>query len=508
MRKEQVITFMQNHRLAQNTISSLILQIITIICGFILPRMILSSYGSEINGLVNSIVQFLSVIAFMELGIGAVVQSSLYKPLAEKDYIKQSEIYVSAQGFFKKLAGILLIYIFILIGIYPIISNHSFDFFYTASLIGTISISTLAQYYFGITNSLLITADQKGYVQCNIQIFTLLINTVCCVILMLKGKSIHYVKLTTSLIYLVRPLYLNYYVKHHYKIDKKIYYSVEPIKQKWNGISQHIAAIVLDGTDIIVLTLFAGFQDVSVYSVYYLVVSSIKQIFNTTTGGIQALLGNIYAKEDKETLRKIFKLTEWVLHTSTIFIMGCVACLITPFVLIYTRDINDANYNQIVFGYILTLAYTAYCLRLPYHMMVRASGKYKETQKNYIISAVINLILSVIFVRKSGIIGVAIGTFIAMLFQAIWLALYNSKYIIQGMRKSLFKQFGVDIVTVVLGMSWAGNISLDCLNFFDWILNAIKVGIIWMLVVVLMNILLFKNNIQQMIGFLKVKKDM
>ena len=56
-----------------NSIAPLIYQVTTIICGFILPRLILSHFGTEINGLVNSITQFLGVIAFLELGVGAVV---------------------------------------------------------------------------------------------------------------------------------------------------------------------------------------------------------------------------------------------------------------------------------------------------------------------------------------------------------------------------------------------------------------------------------------------------
>ena len=67
--------------LALNTSSSLIFQLTTIVCGFIVPRIILKSYGSEVNGLINSIMQFLAIISFLELGVGAVIQSSLYNPL-------------------------------------------------------------------------------------------------------------------------------------------------------------------------------------------------------------------------------------------------------------------------------------------------------------------------------------------------------------------------------------------------------------------------------------------
>lgn len=69
--------------------------------------MILESFGSDVNGLVNSITQFLGVITLLDLGVGAVVQSALYKPLAENDTDTISKIYVSANKFFRRLAEIL-----------------------------------------------------------------------------------------------------------------------------------------------------------------------------------------------------------------------------------------------------------------------------------------------------------------------------------------------------------------------------------------------------------------
>ena len=237
-------------KLFLNTGSSLIFQVTTIICGFILPRLILKAFGSEVNGLVNSITQFLGIISFLELGVGSVIQSSLYKPLADKDENQISKVVVSGQKFFSKLALILLVYVIILMGIYPFIANQKFGFVYTATMIAVISISSFAQYYFGIVNRLLLTADQKGYISYNAQTITLILNTVACFILIKIGASIHIVKLTTSLIYIVRPIVLAIYVKRHYKLNWKIQYEGEPIKQKWNGVAQHVSAVILDGTEI------------------------------------------------------------------------------------------------------------------------------------------------------------------------------------------------------------------------------------------------------------------
>ena len=80
--------------------ASLLAQVTVLVCGFILPRFFLQSFGSEVNGMVNSIAQFLGVISFLELGVGAVVESALYKPLAEKNNEEISKVMASANKFF------------------------------------------------------------------------------------------------------------------------------------------------------------------------------------------------------------------------------------------------------------------------------------------------------------------------------------------------------------------------------------------------------------------------
>lgn len=120
----------RKRKLVLNTITGIFYEIVTLICGFILPRFFLTCYGSEVNGLVSSITQFLGFITLAECGVGAVVQSSLYKPLADKNEEEISKIVVSSERFFRKIAFILLFYTIGLMFIYPIMTLKSFDFFF------------------------------------------------------------------------------------------------------------------------------------------------------------------------------------------------------------------------------------------------------------------------------------------------------------------------------------------------------------------------------------------
>ena len=78
------------------------------IAGFIVPKIMLLNYGSEINGLVSSITQFINYFVIVEAGLTAAAVF-LYKPLAENQHkinevvsttkvLLQNRIIVSTSG--------------------------------------------------------------------------------------------------------------------------------------------------------------------------------------------------------------------------------------------------------------------------------------------------------------------------------------------------------------------------------------------------------------------------
>ena len=498
-------------KLMLSTVSSLIYQLTTIVCGFILPRFFLTYYGSAVNGLVSSITQFLGFISLCECGVGAVVQSALYEPLAKMDKIQVSKIVISSERFFRKIAYILLVYTVCLMIFYPFITIKSFDYMYTFVLILVISISSFAQYYFGMTYRLLLNADQLGFCQYFIHTTTLLLNTISCIFLMKNGASVQVVKLVTSLIFLLQPFSMMLIAKRRYKIDRNIILTEEPIKQKWNGLAQHISAVVLGNTDTVVLTLLSTLENVSIYAVYYLVVNGVKQIALSLTNGVQALFGNMLAKNEKDTLNSTFDTFEWAMHTLITLIFTVTAMLILQFVRVYTAKITDANYIVPAFAYLITAANAAYCLRLPYNIMVLAAGHYKQTQSSAIIEALINIILSIVLVFNYGLVGVAIGTLVAMMYRTIYFAIYLSKNITYRDIRHFIKHIIIDIVTVILIVATVKLLpnffKMSKTNYLSWIILALKTGIFSLIIVAIVNIMFYNRNIKRLVFCMNKKQN-
>ena len=75
-----------------NSIIAIIQHFVSVVAGFVLPRLILVYYGSSYNGLISSISQILSCIILLNGGVGGVTRAALYKELKEKNTLRISAI--------------------------------------------------------------------------------------------------------------------------------------------------------------------------------------------------------------------------------------------------------------------------------------------------------------------------------------------------------------------------------------------------------------------------------
>lgn len=501
---------MRSKKALLNIITALLLQIVVITCGFIVPRMIIGTFGSSVNGLLESITQFLAFITLLESGFGPVVKSVLYKPIARKDKGEIENILRASERFFRNIAKIFLIYLVILCVIYPFMVISEFDYGFTVSLLLIMAISTFAEYYFGMTYRLYLQAEQKTYITSLIQMVTVILNTMAIVVLIHFGASIQVVKIITAIIFVLRPILQNIYVKKKYNINLKEANREVDIKQKWDGLAQHIAAVVHNNTDVAILTLFSNTIQVSIYAVYMLVVKGVKSLVSAFTDGIDASFGDMLARGEKEQLNKSFKVYELFFFTINTIIFTSTMILIVPFVGVYTKGITDANYIVPVFGTLIVLAEFMHSIRLPYSSITLAAGHFKETMKGAWIEAGVNIILSTILVINFGIIGVAIGTLVSMFIRTIEFMYHTSKYILErSMWYTFFRLIVILVeVLIIVGITYLIGFK-SANNYMDWLMYALIIGIISTLVVGTINLIVYHNETKGLMNMLKrmLKKD-
>lgn len=493
-------------KLVLNTGAALAYQVVTLLCGFILPKFVIPYFGSAVNGLINSVTQFLTIITLCECGVGAVVQSALYKPLAEQDDTQISRVVASSNRFFGMIMRLLAVYVLVLMAIYPFVVREEFSWLYTASLILILALSYVAQYYLFLSYRLLLNADQASYVQLSVHAIALIANTVVTVALIILGASVHVVKLASAMVFFVQPIVIKFYVDRHYNLNTKIKLTEEPLKQKWNGLAQHIASVVQSNATTVVLTLFSTLQNVSVYSVYYLVVHGIRQIIVSLNTGMQALLGNMLAKGEMEELDKTYSAVELAFHAVVTLLFGITGILLLPFVRVYAANFTDANYIQPVFGVLITLAQACYCIRIPYEMMIKAAGHYKQTQASSFLEAILNIVVCVVLVWNFGLVGVAIGTVVAMDYRTVYLVFYLSRNILQRNISHFLKHILVDGICIALMVAATWFIKLQAVNYFAWAWMAVQVGLICLVICVAINWIFYRNMFAGVIKLFRCRR--
>ena len=481
-----------------NIFISLLCQFLILICGLIVPQLFIKNYGSEAYGATASIAQFLAYISLLEGGIGGVARASLYKPLAEGDKKTISKIILEIRKFFNIIAYIFIVYTLFLACSFKTISHiECYDWISSFLLVIAISISTVAQYFFGISYATLIQAAQRTYITDMINISTTILNTIAVILLVKFGSSLIVVKFISSFIYVLRPLLMYLYVKKEFSLPKVEDDGEKYLTQKWDGLGQHIAFFLYSNTDIAVLTILANLKTVSVYSVYYMVLVQIDNIVASFSSGMEALFGDMLAKKEMDKLNNTFGYYETLISIIALILFSVTACLIVPFIKLYTKNATDANYIQPVFASLLIIAYLITAVRRPYHNMVIAAGHFKQTQVAAYGEAFINVAISIILVRKFGLIGVAIGTLVATLFRLLYYVGYLSKNICFRKTGIFIKRAAINIFIFILIYFIGFFICKKWIfsNYFMWLIAGVVLTVCAFVVTLSIYTFVYKNDI-------------
>ena len=487
-----------------NTFSSLLLQFVTIANGFIIPRIILSTFGSETNGLVSSLSQFLNYIALLEGGVNGVIMASLYKPLAKGDQAKVSSIVKTSSRFFRRISVIFILYAIGLSVVYPLLNNSSFDFSFVCALTLILSIKLFSQYCFSLSYQNLLNASKRGYVISFSKIALIILDVIAVLIITNVSPNIHVLEITSALIYLIQPLVFHLAVKKYFKIDKNAKLDSQLIKNRWDGLSINIAYFIHTNTDVTLLTIFTDLRTISIYCVYALVTTGISKIINSITSAIAPSIGNLYALGDKKELNRKFDLYEYITFVLVFLFFGVSTLLITPFVMIYTANINDANYLQPVFGVLLLLAEAVYAIRSPYLNLAYDANKFKDISKYAYIETIINIGVSLALIHSLGLIGIAIGTLAAMLYRTIAHVWYLRTHIINRPAKRCLCRILTFIIPVTLTIvAFAIFFPVAEYNLINWLLHALIYTATIAIIILIISATVFKQDLQTLKRYLK-----
>lgn len=262
--------------------------------------------------------------------------------------------------------------------------------------------------------------------------------------------------------------------------------------------------MIVNNTDVVMLTIFLGngsLLEVSVYGVYNLIVYAVNMLLTSFSNGLTAGFGEVISKGESDILEKSYSSYEYM-YTIILFIVTiCMGVLILPFVAVYTTNMTDAEYIRPAIAILFTVIVFLQNVRIPGLTIICAAGHYKETQYQAILEAVINIVVSMLCIRKFQMAGVLFGTVCSYAYRSIEVIIYNHRKLVKGSGRKAFVRLGrnivVGVILIILGIRFVPQ-EMD--SFITWFLYAAVSAIISMCVVAGVNYVLEPKEFKALLG--------
>lgn len=490
---------MKLSRIYKNLLSNVITQVIAAMVGIIIPKLVILQYGSAINGMINSIGQFLTYAGLVEAGCGNAAIVALYKPLAENSKKDINAVLSEASRKYSKSGIIYILITFGIACVYPLTIKAQITYSFAFSMTIILSVSGIIDYLIIGKYKVLLTADNKYYIINFSKAIANCILVCGSTILLLNNFSLLIVKTLAVFIHLGEALFIKGYVKRKYSGYSFQCKQKVVLEQQGSALLQQLCMVITYNTDLIVLTFFLkgdSLKEISVYSVYALILSFAKNMMSVFCTGINAVFGELYAKNEMENLGKKFSRYEIIYYICLFIMYSCFAALILPFIRCYVGNIADANYVRIDVAVLFSLVGMLSQLKDAYGILVNGGcGAYKETRKYAVCEAVTNLFLSLCLVKKMGIVGVLIGTAVSHLFMDFGVIKYGCTVILPQMKKITISRLVRNIALFGLICVVEIIIFMDIDKWIDWIIAAVIIMMLNSISFFLWNYLFEKDNL-------------
>lgn len=409
-----------------------ILNIVTGIGGYILNtilgfacRMVfvrcLSADYLGVNGLFTNI---LTMLSLTELGIGSAIGYALYKPLAENDEEKIASLVKFYQrayhiiGIVVACVGLALMpFLNIIIQEKPAISE-SIYLLYLINLFNTAS-----TYFFSYRSSLLVVAQQNYIVSGLNYIITILQSILQSVFLVITHNYLVYLLIQTAGTFIYNVTISTIAGKRFPFIKAK---NIRPLPREerqslFNNIRDltiyKISGLLVNSTDNILITFFKGLATTGVASNYTLLVNTLNSLLNQVFNGLTASVGNHNATESDEKKFAMFSFLNlmnfWIFGWAALGIVFCSTDLVR-------LCFGDEYVLSISIPLVIALNFYTVGLQNAVWTYKQTMGLFHYGRFLQIITAILNIIFSVILGYKWGVFGILFATFLARLFTNLW----------------------------------------------------------------------------------------
>lgn len=499
-----------------NMVTSYAYKVVTMFLGILIPKLFITGYGSEINGLQSSVTQIFSYIALLEAGIGASVIQSMYAPVSSGD-TKKINSYLSATTKYYNKIGFIYFGILTAVSIVYSLIIRVDQMPWHMVLLYILITGTMggANYFYLAKLKLLISATGDSYIDNVMLTATYVLTSVLKIVLIHFGIHIVILQVgTLAISVLVTLAYLIVAKRKYPWLSFKEKPDFSCTKQKGSVMIHRISSLIFQNVDILLLTFFCDLTTVSIYTMYKLIINMINTVVATLGDSMNFVFGQkMNTKDPGHTEYKKLIDTYNVFYSAlSMGLFTVTYLLILPFMRLYTRGM-DADYIIEVLPWLYIAIEVLTVGRESMMRTIEVAGHFKKTQWRAVWETVINLVASIVgilvfkhfFGNVGGLYGALAGTVAAMLYRTIDMNIYANKHILN---RSAFKSFYVmctnAAVFVFVALVFKRFVpSID--SYLEFFLHAIWITAIVVLLFVAIQSALNVKELKHALKFVKAK---
>lgn len=496
----------KDNRIKYNLVSGIVYQVILIVLSFLLPRLYLENFGSEINGVLSTIKQIFVYMFLLESGVGLATTQALYKPVAEKNNGKISSIIAATHKFYCKIGFIYAAIVLVIATGYEFFIPTGIERGVVFGIVILTALPALFSYFVQSKYRILLEVDGRKYVITNSETVLQLLSNVGKILVLIFSNSLILIQLVYCILYLLQLTYVFIHAKRRYEwLDLKAKPDFEAISQRKSVLVHQVSSMVFNNTDILLLSFLTDFKVVSIYTIYNIFFSQVQTFITSIISGFSFALGQMF-HTDREKFLKVYNVYETFYIMSTFIIYTLMAVFLLPLIQIYTSGINDANYTNVYLVILFVIMNLLSNGKLPSNHVLEYSGKFEETRSHAIVEMIINIIVSVVAILLWGICGAILGTIVALLYRGAMMIYYSNKKVLNRNSFATYKIWLVNGAIFIVIMLIFFVDSFCGLSFLNLLIKGIAHSLWIIPLYVLANFVFFKDTFKFIIA-LRGKKN-
>lgn len=496
------------NKVSRNLMWHVIYEVIIIVFGFAIPKLIIDVYGSEINGLSSTISQTVILVTLLQSGITTTSVYRLYKPVNECDKKAITETLYSVDRAFKRI-GIAVISIGIFASLIIVFSINSEQLepwhIYMACLL--FFIKTTLDICFCQKCKVLFTARQDNYILSISQLIDQVVYYGLQLIVIFLRLNFLFMYFTLVTGCFGKLLFLTIVYRRNY--EQYRYTGPEEIKNvKIGGMKyatiNEVSHTLVASTIPIAISFFCGLAYTSVFSVYIMVFNALVIVSKAIYSSFSSSYGSMTAEGNISHTNEVFEIFLFCFMMLTTWLFSTAAYLYLPFINLYVGGATDAVYVDVAMMIAITIYGCFYSFRIPYNLTVSANGIFKETYLQPLVSAIVTIAISFVITRFNYVLAL-VGPTIFYAMNTFYQHFIIPKYVKGFINEHFWKHFLVSAISVTIFILMAVFLPFNAPNFFIWVGFAVLTGVVNLVIVICLSFILDRKSMMNSIGYFRIR---